>query len=59
MEEGTLNFPAFFAALRDAGYDGWLAIEYVHQSYMATVYDDVLSETVKMRDCFRAWSGRP
>jgi sugar phosphate isomerase/epimerase len=59
MEEGTLNFPAFFAALRDAGYDGWLAVEYVHQNYMATVYDDVLSETVKMRDCFRAWSGRP
>lgn len=56
MEEGTLNFPAFFAALRDAGYDDWLAIEYVHQNYMATVYDDVLSETVKMRDCFRAWA---
>jgi sugar phosphate isomerase/epimerase len=59
MEEGTLNFPAFFAALRDAGYDGWLAIEYVHQNYMTTVYDDVLSETVKMRDSFRAWSGKP
>ncbi|WP_306120156.1 MULTISPECIES: sugar phosphate isomerase/epimerase family protein [unclassified Roseitalea] len=56
MEEGTLNFPAFFAALRDAGYDGWLAIEYVHQAYMATVHDDVLSETVRMRDAFRAWS---
>lgn len=56
MEEGTLNFPAFFAALRDTGYDGWLAIEYVHQNYMATVHDDVLSETVKMRDRFREWS---
>jgi sugar phosphate isomerase/epimerase len=59
MEEGTLNFPAFFAALRDARYDGWLSIEYVNQNYMATLYDDVLSETVKMRDCFRAWSGKP
>ena len=56
LEEGTINFPAFFAALRDAGYDGWLAIEYVHQAYMNTLFDDVLSETVKMRDCYRAWT---
>lgn len=56
LEEGTLNFPALFGALRDAGYDGWLGIEYVHQAYMNTVLDDVLSETVKMRDCFRDWS---
>ena len=55
LEEGTLNFPAFLASLRDSGYSGWLAIEYVHQDYMATVYDDVLTETVKMRDCVRSW----
>jgi sugar phosphate isomerase/epimerase len=58
MENGTINFPSLFGALRDAGYDGWLAIEYVHQAYMNTVFDDVLSETVKMRDCFHAWSGK-
>jgi sugar phosphate isomerase/epimerase len=58
LENGTINFPGLFGALRDAGYDGWLAIEYVHQAYMNTVFDDVLSETVKMRDCFRAWSGQ-
>lgn len=58
MENGTINFPAFFGALRDAGYDGWLAIEYVHQAYMNTLFDDVLSETVKMRDCFRAWNSQ-
>jgi len=56
MEQGTINFPSLFAALRDAGYDGWLAIEFVHQAYMDTLYDDVLTETVKMRDTFRAWS---
>lgn len=55
MEEGTINFPAFLGALAAAGYSGWLAIEYVHQPYMATVYDDVLSETVKMRDAVRGW----
>lgn len=56
MEEGTINFPSLLGALRDAGYEGWLAIEYVHQAYMNTMNEDVLSETVKMRDCFRAWA---
>ncbi|HHG89149.1 MAG TPA: sugar phosphate isomerase/epimerase [Devosia sp.] len=52
---GTLNFPAMFATLRDAGYQGYLAIENVHQDYMDTLYEDVLSETITMRDCFRDW----
>jgi sugar phosphate isomerase/epimerase len=55
LEQGTLNFPAMFATLRDAGYDGWLSSEYVHQAYFDTLHEDVLSETVKMRDLFRAW----
>jgi sugar phosphate isomerase/epimerase len=56
LEEGTLNFPAMFATLRDAGFSGYLSCEYVNQAYFDTVHDDVLSETVKMRDLFRAWS---
>lgn len=56
LEEGTLNFPALFATFRDAGYDGWLSAEYVHQNYFDTIHDDVLTETVKMRDLFRTWS---
>jgi hypothetical protein len=28
----------------------------VNQAYFDTVHDDVLSETVKMRGLFRAWS---
>ncbi|WP_027834160.1 sugar phosphate isomerase/epimerase family protein [Maritalea myrionectae] len=55
LEEGTINFPALFGDLRDAGYQNWLAIEYVHQAYMNTLFDDVLSETVKMRNCFNEW----
>ena len=55
--QGTLNFPAMFATLRDAGYQGWLALEAVHQDYMATLNDDVVTETVALRDCFRAWKG--
>jgi len=53
--QGTLNFPAMFGTLRDAGYAGSLAIEYVHQDYMNTLSDDVLTETIAMRDCFRNW----
>ena len=53
--QGTLNFPAMFGTLREAGYAGSLAIEYVHQDYMNTVNEDVLTETIAMRDCFRNW----
>lgn len=56
LEEGTINFPALFATLRETGYDGYLAAEYVHQAYMNTLFDDVLSETVKMRDLVRRYS---
>jgi sugar phosphate isomerase/epimerase len=57
LEQGTINFAALFATLRDAGYHGYLAAEYVHQAYFDTMHEDVLTETVKMRDLFRAWSG--
>jgi sugar phosphate isomerase/epimerase len=53
--EGTLNFPAMFATLHDTGYSGALAIENVHQGYMNTLFEDVLTETITMRDCFRTW----
>ena len=56
LEQGTINFPALFATLRDAGYGGYLACEYVHQAYFDTLHEDVLTETVRMRDLFRAWS---
>lgn len=55
MVQGTLNFPAMFGTLKNAGYEGALAIEYVHQDYMNTLFDDVLTETITMRDCFRNW----
>jgi sugar phosphate isomerase/epimerase len=55
LDEGTLNFPAFLGALRDCRYDGWLSIEYLNQPYMETTRDDVLLETVRMRDLVREW----
>lgn len=53
--KGTLNFPAMFGTLRQAGYAGALALEPVHQDYMDTLYDDVLTEAIALRDCFRAY----
>lgn len=55
LELGTLNFGAMLGALRAAGYDGALSIEYVHQGYMDGLHDDVLSETIDMRDLVRGW----
>ncbi|MCX5518246.1 sugar phosphate isomerase/epimerase [Kaistia defluvii] len=52
---GTLNFGAMLGTLKAAGYDGYLSIEYVHQDYMDGRHDDVLTETVDMRDCVREW----
>jgi sugar phosphate isomerase/epimerase len=52
--EGTLDFAAMVATLRAADYGGWLAVEYVHQSYMNTLSDDVLTETIRMRDAMHA-----
>jgi sugar phosphate isomerase/epimerase len=53
--EGTIDFAAVLDRLKAAGYQGWCAVEYVHQAYMNTLTDDVLTETVRMRDLARAW----
>ena len=47
---GVLDFTAMVEVLRDTGYAGWLSVEYVHQAYMNTLSDDVLTETIRMRD---------
>ena len=54
---GTLNFPAMFGTLHEAGFDGALAIEPVHQDYMNTLFEDVLTEIIALRDCFVKWKG--
>jgi sugar phosphate isomerase/epimerase len=53
LEHGTLNFAAMLATLQGHGYTGHFAIECVHQDYMDTLHDDVLSETIKLRDFVR------
>ncbi len=53
--EGTLDFGAMIETLQEAGYDGFLSVEYVHQAYMNTLSDDVLTETIRMRDLAHAY----
>jgi sugar phosphate isomerase/epimerase len=55
LESGIINFQAIFGKLREREYDGYLSIEYVHQAYMNTLHEDVLSETIKMRDLVKEW----
>ncbi len=55
FSEGTTSFGAMIETLRDAHYDGFMSIEYVHQPYMNTVFDDVLTETIIMRDLLRTY----
>ncbi|MCP4381473.1 MAG: sugar phosphate isomerase/epimerase [Hyphomicrobiales bacterium] len=55
LEKGTINMAAQLATLREAGYDGYLALEYTHQDYMDSWYDDILTETIRLRDVVRAW----
>jgi sugar phosphate isomerase/epimerase len=54
--EGTIDFGAMIACLRDCDYQGYLSIEYVHQDYMNTLSDDVLTETIRMRDLIRGYA---
>ena len=35
-----------------------VGLEVAHQDYMNTLSDDVITETVALRDCFRAWEGK-
>ena len=53
LAEGTLDFVAMVETLRSVDFEGFLSIEYVHQNYMNTLFDDVLTETIQMRNLLR------
>ena len=55
LSKGTINMPAQLATLKAAGFDGYVALEYTHQDYMDSLYDDILTETIQLRDVVRAW----
>jgi sugar phosphate isomerase/epimerase len=55
LAKGTINIGAQLATLNAAGFDGYVALEYTHQDYMDSLYDDILTETIQLRDAVRAW----
>ena len=55
LAKGTINIPAELATLRNAGFNGYVALEYTHQDYMDSLFDDILTETIQLRDVVRAW----
>ena len=55
LDKGTINIAAELGVLRASGYDGRLSIEYTFQDYMNSLYDDILTETIRMRDLVRSW----
>jgi sugar phosphate isomerase/epimerase len=55
LAKGTINIGAQLATLKAAGFNGYVALEYTHQDYMDSLFDDVLTETIQLRDVVRAW----
>jgi len=53
LKHGTINFRALLAELSANDYRGYLMLECVHQEYMNALYDDVITETVQLRDLVR------
>lgn len=57
LSKGTINIGAELATLRAARFSGHVALEYTHQDYMDSLFDDILTETIQLRDLVRAWEG--
>jgi sugar phosphate isomerase/epimerase len=51
--EGTIDFPDIVRRLRAAGYPGFLCVEYTWQEWRGCNTEDVVSETVLLRDELR------
>jgi sugar phosphate isomerase/epimerase len=53
-DEGTLDFADLVRRLHDAGYDGYLCVEYTWQEWRGCNRLDVLAESIILRDHLRA-----
>lgn len=49
-EEGSIDFPSLVGSLKQAGYQGYLTLEYEHDKFWNMDRCDVMTETIKMRD---------
>ena len=55
--QGTVNIGALLGLLERLKYKGYIALEAVHQEYMNTVHEDVLTEIIKLRNFCLEYSG--
>lgn len=53
--EGAIDFQRILGALDDAGYRGYLALEYQHEDWLGCDRVDCISETAELRDLVRGW----
>jgi sugar phosphate isomerase/epimerase len=60
LKESTIDYERAVVALRDRGYDGFVAVEYCWVDWQGLDEVDVLSETIMMRDrLLAAFAGEP
>lgn len=60
LEDNTIDYGRIVEAMREHGYDGWLAVEYVWSDWERCDECDNVSETVLLRDRLQAaLDGRP
>ena len=57
--EGDIDFQRVVADLTRDGYDGVIAIEYVYTPWLDLTHQDVLRETVTLRDELHGYLGTP
>ena len=50
LEENTIDWGRFVAAARDAGYEGWIAVEYIHDPRPGGSDCDTLHEIVALKE---------
>jgi sugar phosphate isomerase/epimerase len=58
LEKNTIDFVSYLSALERQGYSGWIALEYVWIDWEHCNEVDNLSETVLLRNLFRAANAR-
>ena len=49
-DDGVIDFPMIVDLLKQAGYSGYLTLEYEHDPWMDCDQVDVMTETIRMRD---------
>ncbi|MBM4436562.1 MAG: sugar phosphate isomerase/epimerase [Actinobacteria bacterium] len=54
LDRGEIDFERLVTELVRDGYDGVIALEYVHTPWLDLIHQDVLRETVLLRDRLRA-----